>query len=314
MNQRTKKILSRTLLIAGLVVAIFVIDRGLGLLFDYARTHSKGGYTGRTEYINAVSVDSVYVTGSSRAFHHYDTPYMSRELGIEVYNAGLDGCGMPLTYMEVLNMINRGHRPKLIIHDLYMNFDASTFETPDYASLNQMRPYFDNPGMAEVFDIISPHEKYKMVFHTYRYNTKWLSVIKDYLGVGMENFDYGFGPLDKKMTAGMETNITDFVKGDLSPERMEIFERFLRLCQENDIELMLIVSPVYQTVDSYEVHSPIYPLLDKYGVEIHDYLNHPEFVGNSEYFADPGHLNAKGARRFTELILEELVKPYLKEQ
>lgn len=237
---------------------------------------------------------------------------MSQELGTEVYNAGVDGCGIPLTYMEVLNMINRGHRPHLIIHDLYMNFDASTFETPDYASMNQMRPYYDNPGIAQVFDIIAPAEKIKMLFHTYRYNTKWLSVVKDYLGVGMENFENGFGPLDKKMTSGMETNITDYVKGDLSPERMEIFERFLQLCRDNDIELMLIVSPVYQTVDFDKAHSPIYPLLDKYGIEIHDYLNHPEFVGNAQYFADPGHLNAEGARRFTELILEEKVKPFLK--
>lgn len=41
MTAKTKKILSRAVLIVGIVFAVFVLDRSLGLFFDYARTHSK---------------------------------------------------------------------------------------------------------------------------------------------------------------------------------------------------------------------------------------------------------------------------------
>lgn len=297
----------RILIILCSIAVLFIIDRGFGLFLDYARTHAREGYTARTEYINNKSRDSVYVFGSSRALHHYDTPYMTERLGVPVYNAGRDGTGIILAYMELLNIINRGHRPSLIIYDVYVNYDVNNYDMPDETTFAEQRPYFDNKGIAEVYGDVMPAERYKMVSRVYRYNTKWLQVLNDWIR-SKKIDDRGYIPIDGTLAPEAINYIEPYALGEVWDKRIKYFERFINLCRDNDIPIVFIVSPVYQKTDFERDHKDILPVLKKYGYELHDYLNHEDFVGNPDYFFDPGHLNTVGARRFTELILNEVIK------
>ncbi len=83
---------------------VAVIDISVGLAGDYLVSHVKSGDAKRTNDLAMVDKHDVLILGSSRARHHYDTPFLSDTLGLDVYNAGYDGNGVVLAY-GLLEMI-----------------------------------------------------------------------------------------------------------------------------------------------------------------------------------------------------------------
>ena len=72
---------------------VAVIDLCVGFIGDYLQAHAKGGITKQTNDLVMTDAHDVIIFGSSRARNHYDAPYLTDSLGLDVYNAGYDGNG-----------------------------------------------------------------------------------------------------------------------------------------------------------------------------------------------------------------------------
>ena len=115
----------------------------------------------------------------------------------------------------------------------------------------------------------------------------------------------GWKPLDGVMdTAGVKAEEYPFA---LDQERILLLEKFIKDCQQKNIQLSMIVSPMY-VCSKEDVFKIPRELAAKYDIPFIDHYRDTMFVGHAKYFYDFGHLNRKGAEIYSEIISKELKK------
>lgn len=292
-----KRIIKYTIIVA---IALFAVDYLVGIIGEKLRTSAKGGDTARFEYINHGTRDSVLIFGSSRAVHHYVPTILEDSLGVSVYNAGADGNGIILAYMQLQSLLQH-HKPALIIYDVYPPFDLSEGDNSKY--LGRQRYFYGEASAVDsVFWRISPTERVKMLSNMYRYNSDLLQLVADYISPKQSDIK-GYRP---------QIGTSDFkIESDkpfsLDSVKVDYFNRFVDLCRTNNIRLELFFSPRYygdnQTSEGYAVAKK---LAAQKGMTIHDYLVAKPFDTDKSLFKDSQHLNDDGARKYTSMIVKDL--------
>lgn len=117
-----------------------------------------------------------------RANHHYDPQVIEDSLGLSCYNAGYDGNGIILMY-GLYKLITNRYVPKLIIYDVEPLFDFYEYENDNNYTryLTSLKPYYNQPGIAQIFKDVSREEYYKLYSGLCRYNSNAISLTVDYL-------------------------------------------------------------------------------------------------------------------------------------
>ena len=113
----------------------------------------------------------------------------------------------------------------------------------------------------------------------------------------------GWKPLDGVLdTIGIKAEEYPF---PVDQERIDLLERFIKDCKQKNIQLSLIVSPMYLCSEK-DVYKIPRELAEKYQIPFIDHYRDSAFVGHPELFYDFGHLNRKGAEIYSKKICEEL--------
>lgn len=283
-----------------LLLIVLVADNLIGYGLDHIVSNIKVGGQGRDNYIAEQSEEDVLVFGSSRAVHHYNTPMLEDSLGMVAYNCGDDGAGIILSYARLL-MIKERHKPQIIIQDVCSEFDVLKGDNHKY--LGWLRTHYDKEFLRPIFNSIDETEKYKMMCHLYRYNSKFLQNIFVYL-TGQAN-DGGFkgyrpihGNLDKMKIKTDVQNHGEYVYDSL---KLDYTQRFIDLAQGS--KLYFVVSPIWYGLDSLQFQ-PVKEICAEQGIPFIDFSNNPKYVHNDEYFSDGSHLNEMGADEFTKDLIK----------
>lgn len=287
-------------------LALVVVDSALGTVFSYMGEHAKGGYVGHHVYVTDKTNEDILIFGSSRAIHHYNPQIITDSLGMSCYNCGQDGNGIVLFY-GMWQMIKERYQPKMIIYDVNTGFDLYEGES-NQKYLGWLRMDYDRPGVKEIFESVDPTEKYKMMSMLYRYNSKFMQNITDYVHpiFGIEG--NGFLPLEGEMdkmkvkdetTSGEKpTPATDSLKVDFINRMID---------EAEGTEIVFVVSPKWYEPDE-RMHQFIKDISERKGVKFIDYSNNRKYVHQSEWFKDGAHLNARGADEFTRDLIRNLRK------
>jgi alpha-glucosidase (family GH31 glycosyl hydrolase) len=113
----------------------------------------------------------------------------------------------------------------------------------------------------------------------------------------------GWKPLNGVMdTTGVNAEEYPF---PVDQERISLLERFIKDCQQRNIRLTMIVSPMY-ICSKEDVFKIPRELAAKYDIQFIDHYRDTTFVGQAGLFYDFGHLNRKGAEIYSEIISKEL--------
>lgn len=292
-----KRIIKYTLIA---VVCLVAVDFAVGLLGAKLVRGGKGGDTAHFEYVNHASRDSVLIFGSSRAMRHYVPTVLEDSLGVSVYNAGAEGNGIILAYMQLQTLLQH-HKPKMIIYDVYPPFDLAEGDNSKYLG-RQRYFYGETPQVDSVFWRISPAERVKMLSNMYRYNSDLLQLVADNLSPKHADVK-GYRP---------QQGTTDFIiekdaDFKLDSLKLDYFNRFIDLCRANNIDLRLFFSPRYygdnQPSPGYEAARTVAAAK---GLTIHDYLQASPFDTDKSLFKDSQHLNDPGAQTYTKQIVRGL--------
>ena len=297
-----KSLLRFLLIVLGIVLALFALDRAFGAVMDHAVSGARGGDTRNLYYISNCLDDSVVIMGSSRANHHYVPQILADSLRMSVYNAGTDANGIMLASMQLNNMLARGHRPALIVYDYFPKFDLADISDLN-KPLQRMRPYAGIPGMAPIIDDIDPVENIKLKSSLYRYNSGFIQILSDYIRPRQEVLS-GYKPLYDSITTRFPRP-ADVVGTDrIDSVKVRYLRRFADICRREGIGLVFVISPYY--FDGMDFRIP--ELRDIVGPDIPliDLSDSPAFVGQDSLFADPSHLNDCGASLFTSRLLDSL--------
>lgn len=287
------------------IIGLMVLDFSFGVAVEYARKNAKGGDTHNNYYILNELRDSVIIMGSSRANHHYVTDSIAARLHTSVYNCDIDGNGILLSYAFLKNMVSRGACPSMIIYELFPIFDL--YENDDHTNpLTHLRPAYNAPGVSEVLADIDPDEAIKNRLASYRYNSVFIQNISDAISPKQLTIR-GYKPIYGKITTDFQEKINNNVP--LDTLKIKYFDKFLRLCDANDIRLIFVTSAQFHKTD---LTPSVKRFLREHDITPYgryryiDFSDNPDFNCNKELFADPSHLNDDGARLFTRLLLDSI--------
>ena len=290
--------------IALFFVALIVVDRSLGMVFSYMGDHAKGGYIGHHKYVTDSTNEDILIFGSSRAIHHYNPQIITDSLGLSCYNCGQDGNGIILFY-GLWQMIKQHHKPKIIIYDVSTSFDLFEGES-NQRYLGWLRADYDRPGIKEIFSEIDPTEQYKMMSMLYRYNSKFMQNITDFVHPILSIEGNGYLPLKGEMdTMKIRKTEEKSIIPTYDQTKLEYLSKFVD--NAKDVKLCFVASPLWYGMNE-ETFEPIKELCEKKQITFIDFSNNSKYVHNNIYFSDGSHLNARGADEFSKDLIEEINK------
>lgn len=287
------------------LLLMFIVDRGVGLGMKYMQEHAKGGYIGHhNKIIN--SDEDILIFGSSRAIHHYNPQIIKDSLGMSCYNCGQDGNGIILFYGWWQLMKDR-HVPKIVIYDVNPGFDLFIGEN-NQKYLGWLRSEYDNNDIKQIFEKVDYTEKYKMYSMMYRYNSKFLQNIVDFIHPIFKIKSDGFLPLKGELN---EMKIKKKQKESKQPKidslKLELIQKLIFDIKKHEAQVIFVASPVWYGKDNSHFEALI-NICNEYAIPFYNYSNSKKYVRNNDYFKDGSHLNARGADEFTRDLIKDLLK------
>lgn len=297
-----KKYLLKIALFFGIVAAV---DFGIGFACRWLESHAKGGMTRRINEISFVQKADVVIMGSSRAHHHYVSSILADSLGVNVYNAGVDGNGIVLA-KGLYEMMAKRYAPKVILYDVEPAFDINVYaeDGNNTRYIGLLRPYCKDAQVKQIITRVDASEKYKDLPAMFRYNSKIIDLFKDFATLGDYTID-GFAPMYGEMKVEPEKRM-EAEKSEIDTLKLSILEEFVAELSKSDTRLIMMASPKYGAISS-EVFEPVKTICNNYGVEFWVFYCVPEFQ-RLDYFKEPMHLNETGARAFTNYLATRLQK------
>lgn len=220
---------------------VIFIDAIFGKIIDPFYIDSdctKFGYT-----INSSDNPELIIVGSSRAQHHYDTPFINDSLGISAMNLGEAGRG--LTYSSaVIASYLQNHNPKIIILELLPDDLSGELNS----RIKPLFPFIDSAcGVSEVANIVNPMNSLLLRSHFLRYNSEFINVIKS-IRHPYNNNDCGFIPLkNKDKGKGIKMIQRNTISDKIDSIALKSLIYIVNNCRKNNVKLIVTFSPEFFT-------------------------------------------------------------------
>lgn len=297
-----------------LVVVAYALDAFIGAGLRRLATGDFGEWNRIVQ--GRVNADIV-VSGSSRALTHYDPRILAAASGHSAYNIGLNGSQTDMQLARLKTYLRHNRKPKVVIH----NVDAFSFQIShgEVYDPGQYIPYLDEPDLYEALSAINADTWKARHLPLYGYAAQdlrfgWLQGLRAWFGPtpAPTHID-GYKPRDTPWTGEFEHFRAMHPNGvhiDIEPEGVARFEELLRLCEAQDIRLLLVYSPEYSEVQAMttnraEIFSLLQTLARRHGAQLIDFSRSP-ISADKELFYNSQHLNTRGAEAFTRELAERV--------
>ncbi|MDR2533427.1 MAG: hypothetical protein LBC81_01405 [Tannerellaceae bacterium] len=288
-----------------LATAVVALDYAAGqALRHFYFTQSQGRLYNITTAIETQTAQ-ILIIGSSRAMHHYDPGVISHRLGLSCFNAGNDAQGMPY-YAALLEAIATRHSPQVVVLDV--NIYALSRDDSSYDMLYQLNPYAARHP--EIWSILSlrSHERIKHLSQIYPFNSMAARIIMGNLSIRTRDAsNNGFTVMDGEWDEPLRDT---FFPSDeaLDPIKSEMFTRLISICKAKGILLIASVSPTFRNIRNEPASIIcIRRICERENIPMISYLNDPAFAVGHLYH-DPSHLNGVGAREFSDVFSQWLIR------
>lgn len=292
-----------------MLLLVFVADCVVGFAFEKAYRNSKYGIFHRQEYCLHESKDEILIFGSSRAAHHYVPQIFTDSLGMSCYNCGSDGECIYYHYGILSSYIQRGDIPKIVLLDITKEdavaYDGASFNLD--AAIERFAPNYGEYVEIDSLILLNGwNERVKLFSKCYRYNSKAVQLVKCNFIPWPENQGYEavFGELSDTTSL---RNIK-YKNEKIEQEKIVYFNKFIKACKDNNIQLYIIESPSYIISSSVGIDT-LMAIAKANNIMWLDYKNQKEMM-RKEYFRDLGHLNDSGAHIFSSIIANDIKKKY----
>jgi hypothetical protein len=284
-------------------VAVAIIDILFGMCCDYMYENSKSGDSRKINYAIIECNADILIMGSSRANHHYNPQILSDSLGLSCYNLGIDGSGAIL--MDgFYRLITQRYVPKLIIYELTPSFDF--YQNPVDANntryLAQLKPYYSEGCLKQLFDDVEKRERFKLNSGLYRYNTSCLNLFRSFIGHGTTD-NNGYLPLKGVMTKHKPFSVS--TNNMIDSLKIQYLKQLISDCKKRGTQLLFVVSPRYGATTSIEYNLG-FDICKESGFDVLDFFCSPNFIATKEFFYDSYHLNDIGAAELSKALVKEI--------
>jgi hypothetical protein len=295
------------------VACLCLLDLAMGNVSRALFFSQRSGKFYRLNKAMASANERLVVFGSSHAASHYVPAVLEQELGKSCFNAGV--LGQQILFHKTLeSILLQRVTPDLIILDV----DPSTlYESGDaYDRLAELRPFwFRYPGIiGPVLDHRSCLERFFLQSKLYQYNSTIVHVIR--YAVAPQPDSNGYRPDYGVMVAPTVEEERDEAAAvqrfrsnrKLDPVMVDAMERFATDAIRKNVRVFYFVSPgaIPYDLESNASYRRIESIASQAHVPFFNFRNHPDFLRQYVLFADSGHLNDAGARRYSRLVAETI--------
>lgn len=288
MNKFLKWILQAVLIVMMLLV---ILD------FGYTKIYKQSNSRGKIDkvYNSVPTTYDVVILGSSRANNHFVTELFEKE-GLKTFNFGMSGGHLYEASLLLKLMIERKYDIKNVILEADLNLSnehqaagISSKYLPYLHSSETVRKHFENQS--------DYNELYYIPFYRYlKFETRigiretFFTAIQKKSKLLEKGGYYSLG----STKGNMANNINN-----LNPlPHNRYYEEIKALCKTNHIKFIAIMTPMCENTKGLAYFDKVkkaYP-------EIYNYEN---AVVQDSYFSSCGHMNDRGARKFTDIVIND---------
>jgi hypothetical protein len=308
------------------LLAFFIVfaiaAAGLDYAISFGMRRIRTSAAGSLNRVMAGKVNAeIVISGSSRALVQYDPRVIQQVTGKTAYNIGRNGSHIDMQLALLKAYLRHNTKPKLVLHNLDLHSFQPTHELYDSA---QYLPFLSNPEIYQGISQITPDAWKWRYIPLYGYAAEdmrftWLTSARAWIGKHpREDYFLGFNPRYLHWTGDFERfkaqNATGFTVAVESRGKQALLE-LIQLCAAQQIRLVLVYSPEYLdaqelTRNRPEIFRLFQSLAAENGAELWDF-SAAELCRRQELFYNSQHLNADGARAFSDALALRL-KEYLK--
>lgn len=282
---------------------IAVIDQIGGRIIRYIDSNTKYGDVLTRKHITSHCTEDVVIMGSSRGFHHYDSQIMSDSLNLSCFNCAYEGLGILNMYGRYL-LITRKHIPKVLIYDVFTQFDLYNDDSEYISSIEGLKLYADEPKIMNIFDDIVPLERYKLQSLLYRYN-KEIYILYSLMRTKYPSPELGYAALDGTMDYEPEPYSAEYTNRQEDSVKLKYMRKLIHEARRKGTKIIFCISPRYGTTPNSDLN-PIIKLAKEENVPLLNHYTDKRFTTKKEYFKDTLHLNRTGATAYTKMIVGEI--------
>lgn len=290
----------------------FVLDNGIAKtnLYEYKKFNDlKNG-----------NIDcDLLIIGSSRARNHYNTEIIDSILKVKTHNIGILASFLDYNLMTLKLYLQFNKKPKAMILDL------SIYSMQDIDEIRNVNQYV---GIIDNENVFKTLVNKSNTIWFYRYIPLFKYVInREALQVAItsildkdespKTIPNGYSNTDKKFD-GPEYNkfIESLAKGKetikCESKRSNDLKNIIEICKKDNINLFIVFSPSYElffnNISNKEEIIKMYEEIAKdNNVIFWDYSNN-DICKNVDLFFDCDHLNNKGAKLFSSLLANDILK------
>lgn len=277
------------LYIASLLLIVLLLQFGFEYL--YTKVYNTGSYRNTVMWIRDMKQDTLdfAIFGSSRAKYMVHPGYILKETGKKGSNFGINGSNPLEIKMAVKEFLKQNHTDTVFVQvdQLY------NLETPDDIGRLYWLPYIHEQ---EIYEAFSPYGReyywYRhLPFYRYQkfdsqlgYRNMVMSLIGEDPGFSK---DSGFIAMEGELTK--ETPFSYLLDTDHNIH----FEALNEYCRKKGIVLIYFTAPMYRAEESFQILEEKLPR----------YYNFSDSLQDRALYSDHTHLNAVGAKKFTELFI-----------
>ncbi len=260
----------------------------------------------------------IVVTGSSRAFRHYDPRVLGRELGGTAFNFGLNASQIDVQLGTLKSYLAHNRKPRLVIQ----NLDIQSFlltHPGDIFNPSQYVPYLGDPDIRACLAQIEPDlwKWERLPLYAYAVadtSFTWTLGLRKLAGLApREDCIDGFCPMDRSWTREFEQfkrTHPDGLEIAIEPKAVADLEEIVTHCQQAGIAVVLVYSPQFHemvalTKNRAKIFSLFHEIAERHHVPFLDYTDSPLSM-NRDLFYNAQHLNARGAEIFSEDVAKKL--------
>ncbi|QKF82559.1 hypothetical protein [Halarcobacter ebronensis] len=271
-----------------------------------------------TKFYQAKNSDfDILLIGTSR-MEHINPKYIEKYINGKAYNLGLQGSGISTQYTNIKYFIKNKN-----IHFIVLGLDFFSFSPENidnYKKLEKTRytDYYLKDYMDSLFSIQTLRRSFKTILESSE------GMIQQVNSRGWDTEYYNMKKYTEKGEPWLEKRVNNPIKLSVAnynserfrnpkflKEGLEILDKIVKLCKENNIKLYMFTSPLYKNVydvieengckDSYDYWKKS---LRKYK-NIYDFSYKNSITLNYRNYVDPSHYQS----HVGDLILKRIFRP-----
>ena len=261
----------------------------------------------------------IVISGSSRAFRHYDPRILYRETGLTTFNLGRNASQIDVQFGVLKDYLRHNRKPRLVIQNLDLQSFILT-RPGDIFDPSLYVPYLDHEELYDCLRQIDPGLWKWRYLPLYAFATQdttftWTAGLRALVHPGAAEacFD-GFCPVDRGWTGDFDRfrrHHPDGIEIPIDPGGVAVLDAMADLCRREGIQLMLVYSPQYHemiglTRNRAKIFELFHAIAERHGLTFLDYSDSP-ISRSRELFYNAQHLNSTGAEQFSLDLAHRLV-------